>query len=101
MLTYSSDFLVSVVVWTRQVSEERELSRSDDQCAWDGVRPMSGLSTEALTASKRRTVGQGSSGAGKLLGRWDGSKARAATKCSLPGLHEVVMGVSGEAGTLP
>lgn len=80
---------------------------------------MVGFSADALTASKRRTVGQGSTGAGTLLGRWDGSKVRVAAMRSLPGLdevvsmtwraskprrvglHEMVMGVLVGAGTLP
>jgi len=78
-----------------------------------------GFSADAVTASNPRRVGQGSTGAGTPLGRWDGSKARVAAMRSLPGLdevvfmtwrasklrkvglHEMVMGVSVGAGTLP
>ena len=46
------------------------------------------FSADALTASNPRRVGQGSTGAGTPHGRRDGSKARAAMKCFLPGLDE-------------
>lgn len=47
---------------------------------------MIGFSADAQAASNPRRVGQGSTGAGTPHGRRDGSKARAAMKCSLPGL---------------
>ena len=34
----------------------------------------------------------GFQGARRLIGRWDGSRARVAMKCSLPGLDEVLRG---------
>lgn len=43
-----------------------------------------------MAASKPRRVGQDFTRAGTLFDRWDGSKARAAMKCSLPGLDEIV-----------
>ncbi|KIC32117.1 hypothetical protein RA25_13725 [Leisingera sp. ANG-S5] len=66
-----------------------------------GMGDLIGFSADAVTVSNLRKVGQGSNGARRLRGRWDGSKARAAMKCFLPGLHEMVMGVLGVARTLP
>ena len=70
---------------------EMQFSKSNELVSRGGERPFDHVpSLTRWRTSKPRRVGQDFTRAGTLFDQWDGSKARAATKCSLPGRAESV-----------
>jgi len=71
---------------------ERHISKSSKLVSRGGERPFDhDPSLIRWRTSNPRRVGQDFTRAGTLFDRWDVSKVRAATKCFLPGLHEMVV----------
>jgi hypothetical protein len=71
---------------------ERHVTKSIELVSRGGDRPFDrDPSLTRWRISNPRRVGQDFTRTGTLFDRWDGSKVRAATKCFLPGLHEMVV----------
>lgn len=71
---------------------ERHLSKSNELVSRGDDRPFDrDPSLTRWRASNPRRVGQDFTRAGTLFDQRDGSKVRAATKCFLSGLHEMVV----------
>ena len=71
---------------------EMQFSKSNELVSRGGDRSFDyDPSLTRWRTSNPRRIGQDFTRAGTPFDRWDGSKARVATKCSLTGLHEMVV----------